>query len=202
LNDRSPSRPSVTVAIVVGLLLTAEGCARIVTISPTDVGHFDDTAWKVRQAPGTDSEVPKVVSPIVGAAEVSFRARPEVQQALQTPPDEFGIPSGLYAVDPLLRAHRGEFESETSARHSVAAGTIVFGLVCAGIAAVVIGLDAPKVNSTDMQTQSSASQAVFWGALTGVLSLGEIAAGTVMAFSGSDPRSLQGYYRESYTDSR
>ena len=190
----SSRRPTVAVAVVAALCLPAGGCARLVTVPPAEVGRLNAPAWTIGQAPAP-------VTPI-GVPEVPFRARPEVQQALHSAPDEYGIPSGLYAVDPLLLAHRRELASEASARHSVAAGTIVFGLICGGIAAGAIAIGASQVNSSNMQTQNSASQAVFWGALTGLLGFGELVAGTVMALSGSDPRPLQSYYRETYTDSR
>ena len=117
-------------------------------------------------------------------------------------PDEYGIPRELYAVDPLLSAHRREMESEAHARHSAAVGIIVFGLICSGLAAGVIAIGERQINSPDMQTQNSATQAVLWGGLAGALAFGEVIAGTIMALSGESPRPLQSYYRETYTDSR
>lgn len=195
MNRGSPPRPAAAVALTAALFLLTGGCARIVTVPPAEVGQLDDPAWTVRQTPTG-------VTPIGGAPAVSFQARPEVQQAIHSAPDEYGIPSGLYAVDPLLAAHRRELQSEAHARHAAAAGTIVFGLICGGLAAGAIAIGERQINSPDMQTQSSAAQAVLWGGLAGALALGEVIAGTIMAFSGESPRPLQSYYRETYTDPR
>jgi hypothetical protein len=202
LKRRSSRCPSVAVAVAAALCLPAGGCARLVTVPPAEVARLDAPAWTFRQAPAPAAEEPPAVTPIGGPPQVPFRARPEVEQALHSALDEYGIPSGLYAVDPLLVAHRRELTSEASSRHAVAAGTIVFGLICSGLAAAAIAYAAPRGNSSDTQTQNSASQLAVSGAIFGLLGFGELVAGTVMAFSGSDPRPLQSYYRETYTDSR
>lgn len=210
-----------------GALLVSDGCARLVTINPGEIPSHNDPTWKIRQTaqpeprtkaatgapdspvtgPGAAvaETVPPAATAVIAAPTASppveplpFRKRPAVLKALQSPADGLGVPEDLYAVDPLLAAHRREMESQASARHSVAGGTIVLGLLCGAIAYWAISVGASHQNDPNESSRNSAGQAIFWGVLTGALGLGEIIGGIAVAASSSDPTPLQTYYRETY----
>jgi hypothetical protein len=180
------SRLGCTVALL------ASGCARLVTLDPAIVSKRNDETWSVRAAPGaaTATEAPQIVQPL------PFTRRPEVMQALRSAPDDRGIPSNLYAVDPLLSAHRRETESQARARHQVGAGLLVSGLVFTGLSTWAIAWGSTHAN--DPKTQNDATQLIADGVFLGALSLGELIGGIMLAASGSDAGPLQHYYRETY----
>ncbi|MDB4982245.1 MAG: hypothetical protein JWM82_2997 [Myxococcales bacterium] len=185
---------------VVGAVATllASGCARLVTLDPVTVSKRNDETWTVRSEPKVAAPVdaagappvPQVVQPL------PFARRPEVTEALRSPPDDQGIPSSLYAVDPLLSAHRRERESQTRARHQVGAGIIVSGLFTGGLSAWALASGASY--GDDPRTQSYAGQLIADGVILGVLSLSELIGGIVLAASSSDAGPLHHYYRETY----
>jgi hypothetical protein len=214
-----------TAAACVAALLLGPGCARLVTLDPETVASRNDVAWRVSApprppaaaappeapSPAANGAVTPVPSPppapapqpeAAAVAPLTFRARPEVQNALLTPPDELGIPTGLYAVDPLLADHRREMESQAHSRRAVGGGTIAFGAVFAGLAGLAIGVGAANVHSPDPQQSSAAEQSIAWGSVLAALSLAQIIAGIALTASDSDPRPLERYYRETYTDAR
>jgi hypothetical protein len=146
--------------------------------------------------PAATPPAPDIVIPL------PFRDRPEIQEAMRSPADSLRVPTGLYALDPLLTAHRREMDSQASARHAVGAGSIVFGVISGGIAAWAISVGNANVNSSNSQTSDAASRALVYGWILAVLSAGEIIAGVATAASGSDPTPLQSYYRETYAAPR
>jgi hypothetical protein len=191
------------------------GCARLVVLSPQEVAARNDAAWTVRARPSAaaspadaPAEAPTrasfgeappaatvVAPPIV--APLPFGRRPEVDRARASRPDSFGVPADLYAVDPLLAAHRKEMESQASSRHAVGGGTIVFGLVCAGIGVWATSVGTSNQGSSDQQSQATISGVTLIG-----LSIGAIIGGTILALTSSDPTPLQRYYRETYAQPR
>jgi hypothetical protein len=197
---RATSRPFALVACVAALVTAGSGCARLVTLSPEEVNFNNETSWKLPAPPPTAAgSLP--VTPI-GLQSPAMRDRPDIRQALGSPPDSFGIPTALYAVDPILLAHRNEMREEASARNRSAAGIIALGLVLGGISAWAISANLRYSNSTDQSTQNSASEGVFFGGVAALLSLGEIVAGVVLLATSPNSAQLTSYYRETYTDPR
>ncbi len=203
---RSASRG--VAACAVGIVL-GSGCARLVVKDPAAIERASDRAWTVDATPPTAAAPPSAATPsapAVGAAPVTpllpFAKRPEVRQALQTPVDGHQVPSGLYALDPLLAAHRAELESRQRARRSAGGGTILLGLVLGGVAAWAISAGASRKDSPDPGVRSSATQALFWGSLGAALGAGQLVAGAAMFLSSPDPRPLRSYYRETYADAK
>jgi hypothetical protein len=193
---RSSFSRSAPLAGALVVALVGSGCARLVNLSPQEVNASNDVTWKVRKAPAP-------VEPIMPAAgPIPMRERPEVQRALQTPPDSLGIPAGLYAADPILTAHREDMRAESSARTQVGTALVIFGLAFGGLAAWAISAGAEKSNSTDQDTQKAGSQLVVSGGIIGFLAVGELIAGAVMLFESPNAAPLTGYYRETYTDRR
>jgi hypothetical protein len=182
---------TLAAAGVAALLLDA-GCARLVTRDPETIAKLDDGAWRIQTLPASDAPV----------TPLPFRARPEVVEALGSPPDDLGVPKALYAVDPLLADHRREMASQAHARHAAGAGTIVFGAVFAGLAAAGLAIGAHNADSSDPDTRSSARQTIIWSSILAPLALGEVVGGIVLAASRSDPRPLQSYFRETYSAPR
>jgi hypothetical protein len=178
--------------------LLASGCARLVTLDPAIVSKRNDETWSVRSepkgAPVDAAVVPAVVQPL------PFARRREVTEALRSAPDALGVPARLYAVDPLLSAHRREMESQASARHQVGAGLLVSGLIFTGLSAWAIAWGSSHAN--DPKTQNDSAQLVADGVILGALSLGEIIGGIALAASGSDAGPLRHYYRETYETPR
>ncbi|HEY4186845.1 MAG TPA: hypothetical protein VGP07_17350 [Polyangia bacterium] len=156
----------------------------------------------VTATPARSGVVPSATVPLVAAPvePLPFRQRPLIAQALQSAPDDLGVPVQLYTVDPLLAAHRREMESQASARHAVAGGSIVLGLVLGAVAVWAISVGESHQNDPNPDSRSSASQAVVYGGLSGLLGVGEIIAGIAVAASSSDATPLQTYYRETYVD--
>jgi hypothetical protein len=177
-------------AVCVVALLADAGCSRLVTRDPATVARLDDSAWRIQTTPAAP------VTPL------PFRARPEVAEALRSPPDDLGVPVELYAVDPLLGDHRREMASQARARHSAATGIIVFGVVFGALSATGLVLGAHDLHSSDSTTHDQAAQTIFWSSVLGAFSLGEIVAGVVLAATRSDPRALQSYFRETYSEPR
>ncbi len=178
-------------------MLVASGCARLVTLDPAMVSKLNDETWTVRTVPrhaATDAtEVPpvgQVVHPL------PFAQRPEVLEALRAAPDNQGIPSSLYALDPLLSAHRREMETQASARHRVGAGVIASGLLTGALSAWV--LTSGHRYLQDPRTENYGAELVTDGVILGMASLSEIIAGIVLEASRSDAGPLQHYYRETY----
>jgi hypothetical protein len=180
---------------VVAVLL-ASGCARLVTLDPASVSKRNDETWTVRAQPKVPVDataagaVAQVVEPL------PFAQRPEVMAALRSAPDDEGVPSGLYAVDPLLSAHRREMASQARARHQVGAGIIVSGALSAGLSAWALA--AGSSYGDDPRTQNYANQLLVDGVIFGVLSLSELIGGIVLATSSADAGPLHHYYRETY----
>lgn len=197
---RSTSRPFALVACVAALVTAGSGCARLVTLSPEQVNFNNEASWKL-PAPPPAAAVSPPVTPI-GLPSPAMRDRPDIRQALGSPPDSFGIPTALYAVDPILLAHRNEMRVEASARNQAAAGIIAFGLVIGGISAWAISANLKNSNSTDQSTRDSASQGVFYGGVAALLSFGEIVAGVVLLATSPNSAQLTSYYRETYTAPR
>jgi hypothetical protein len=191
------------VAVVATLL--ANGCARLVTLDPANVSKLNDEAWTVRAEPKLAAaevpaaEVPAAVDAAPAPAVVQplpFARRPEVREALLSAPDDQGVPARLYALDPLLSAHRREMESQARARHQVAAGIIVSGVISGGLSAWALASGAAY--GDDPRSQNYAAQLIADGVIFGALSLSEIVGGIVLAASSSDAGPLHHYYRETY----
>jgi hypothetical protein len=212
LSRASAARPSALVALVAALVTAGSGCARLVTLSPKEVAASNDATWKIRAAPtsasapsdapsGAPADAPSPVTPI-GAAPIAMRDRPDVRQALGSPPDSLGIPSSLYAADPILTAHRNEMRLEASGRNQAGAGLIVFGLVCGAVSVWALSVGVNGSDAADQSTRDSAAQAAAYGSIGAVLSLTEIIVGTVLLFLSPNSGPLQSYYRETYVDAR
>ncbi|HTB61100.1 MAG TPA: hypothetical protein VLC06_24695 [Polyangia bacterium] len=189
-----------------GLLVMAmvgSGCARLVTLNPLEVAASNDAAWKIRNEPAVDplGNRPQPVTPI-GAAPIPMRERPEVQQALRSPPDSLGIPGDLYAADPILTAHRNEMRAEESARNHVGAGIVLLGLAFGAYSAWAISTGLKDGDSPDQDRQTSGAQLVASGSIITILALGEVIAGVVMIATSPSTTPLTGYYQETYTDRR
>lgn len=150
----------------------------------------------VAAAPVTPSIVAPATRPLL------FREQPNVELALRSPRDSFGVPTALYEIDPLLAAHRKELQSQTSARRSVASGTIVAGVLFGAVSAWALSVGLSRSNSPDSGVRDSADRAIFWGGFAGLLSLGQIVGGVALAATSSNPTWLERYYRETYSDPR
>src|SRR6185436_3642345 len=112
---------------------------------------LDDDAWRIEHQPAAP------VTPL------PFRARREVERALRSPPDSFGVPSELYKLDPLLTAYRREMDAQARARRSVGIGHLIGGAIFGGLSAWAILAGRENVNSTDPDVRSSANQAIVYG---------------------------------------
>jgi hypothetical protein len=181
---------------LLAMVMVGSGCARLVTLNPLEVAASNDAAWKIRNEPAVD---PRPVTPI-GAGPIPMRERPEVQQALRSPPDALGIPRDLYAADPILTAHRNEMRAEASARNQVGAGIVVLGLAFGAYSAWAVPTGVKKGDSPDQNTQSSGAQLVASGSVLGIFALAEIIAGAVMIATSPSATPLTCYYQETYTD--
>jgi hypothetical protein len=178
--------------------LLASGCARLVTLDPAIVSQRNDETWTVRSEPKVPVPVEAAAAPAAAqvVAPLPFSRRPEVVEALRSAPDDQGIPSGLYALDPLLSAHRREMEAQAKARHQVGAGIIVSGLFTAGLSAWALASGLSY--GDDPRTQNYSSQLIADGVILGVLSLSEVIGGIVLAASSADAGPLHHYHRETY----
>lgn len=188
--------PRQLVCAVVTLL--ASGCARLVTLDPEIVSKRNDETWTVRSEPKVPAPVDATAEPAVVplVQPLPFAQRLEVREALGSAPDDQGVPSGLYALDPLLSAHRREMETQARARHQVGAGIIVSGLLTGGLSAWALA--SGSAYGDDPRTQNYAGQLIADGVILGVLSLSELIGGIVLAASSSDGGPLHHYYRETY----
>lgn len=211
MNSRKTIRGAAVVCM--GAMLLG-GCARHVTQDRATIDHTNSAAWTIRQSPaGTDLPVQTVSATSSSKAHAAdaeqnadrpvdgthlFRNRPDVAKALRSPADSFGIPAELYKVDPLLEAHRREIESQARARHQAGAGTIVLGLVAVGVAAFALGVGIAYSDSPNESQRNSAAQAAGSGMVCGLIGIGTVIGGIVMAAGSSDPAPLQTYYRETY----
>ena len=184
------------VAIGAFASIVSSGCARLVTVNRDEAAFRNDLAWRLQGSPKPPGEPAVTVVPI-GAP--PWRNEPEIQAALRSNPDRYGVPVDLYAVDNLLLAHRSEMDSQASARHSTAAGSVVMGLVFGGLGMLEIAIESSNPNEAN---HTHIGDGVFWGTLTLGLSAGFVVAGIIIAATGSDPRPLQRYYRETYVDPR
>ena len=187
------------------MAIFGSGCARFVTLNPLEVAASNDAAWKIRNEPAVDpagdpaNGPARPVTPI-GAGPIPMRERPDVQQALRSPPDALGVPRELYAADPILTAHRNEMRAEASARNQVGAGIVVLGLAFGAYSAWAVSTGVKKGNSSDPNTQNSGAQLVASGSVVGIFALGEIIAGAVMIATSPSATPLTSYYQETYTD--
>lgn len=200
MKPRLTLRPTASVAGLLAVAMATSSCARLVTLSPKEAAANNDIGWKVRSAPPPEPSPP--VTPIGSAAPIAIRDRPDVRQALTSPPDSLGIPTALYEADPILTAHRNEMRAESHARAQVSTGLIIMGLAFGALSAWFISKGVNETSSPDQNMRNAGSQIVFWGSLTGAISLGEIIAGTVMACTSPNPTPLTVYYRETYGESR
>jgi hypothetical protein len=167
------------------------------------VAQLNDGTWKIAKAPPATAPTTATAAPAdAPVAPLPFGERPEVQEALRSPPDALGVPTALYALDPLLMDYQRERASQLSARRSVGAGSIVFGALFGALAAAGIAFGAHDADSSNQQQSSSGSQTLFWSSALAALSLGEIIAGVAYCASSPDPRPLQTYYRETYAEPR
>jgi hypothetical protein len=178
--------------------LFASGCARLVTLDPAIVSKRNDEAWTVRSEPKLPAPVDATAAPEVVPLmqPLPFAQRPEVMEALRSAPDDQGVPSHLYALDPLLSVHRREMESQARARHQVGAGIIVSGLFTGALSAWALASGSSY--GDDPRTQNYAGQLIADGVILGVLSLSELIGGIVLAASSADAGPLHHYYRETY----
>jgi hypothetical protein len=183
-----PSPPAPTSAALTPAAATTEAPASAPSAAANDAPANDAPAAAPPPLAAADAPV----------APLPFRDRPEVREALLSPPDALGIPAALYAVDPLLLDHRREMDSQAHARHTAGAATIVGGVLFAGLAGLGIALGAKDLHNSNPDIANNATQTLFWGSFLGALSLSEIVAGIVMTAKSSDPRPLQSYYRETY----
>ncbi len=194
------------------------GCARHVTLDRETIAQRNGATWAIRQAPspqalpvqpvsasGPDTAAVEgatasrpIASEASGGGAVPFRNRPDVAAALRSPPDSFGIPVELYKVDPLLTAHRREIESQASARHWAGAGTIALGLVALGASAFALAMAAKYSDSANSGQRDAAAQTAGSGVACGLLGIGTLVGGIVMAAGSSNRAPLQTYYRETY----
>ena len=129
-----------------------------------------------------------------------FRHRPEVVAALSSPPDSLGIPAALYTVDPLLTDFRRDMAAQTSARRLVGTGSVVLGALSVAAGTLAFSVGSKRLDSTDDDVKSSASNLIVWGAIGQALGLGFLVAGVANLASSSDAGPLQRYYRETYVD--
>jgi hypothetical protein len=217
------ARAKAITCLLVATATWTGGCARLVVLSPDVAATRNDDAWKTGHRAPVAAPVPAAaaaapqpadpvvvplpaatgpapgISPAVASRTIAFRERPEVQQAAATPPDGYGVPDGLYEVDPLLAAHRREMQAQTSSRRGVGIGSMAFGVALGGLAAFGFSVASERADSTDQMVRDSAGGMYFWSAWLGVLALGELIAGTAMTFSSSDSTQLRTYYRDTYS---
>jgi hypothetical protein len=156
-------------------------------------------------------EAPTVtpVSPLPPAAPPvavsSTKAREIPKAVLETPRDDYGIPQGLYQLDPMLGSYLEVMHGRTSSHRAAGAGAIALGVVAAGLAAVLfwrasVNADAvarAKANGQSVTSDPSGMQYA-WGLTDGVLALGFLVGGIVEVATTSDPSALQRYSRETY----
>ena len=186
-------------------------CARHVNLEPQLVARIHQGAWTIRRPPtaAPASEGPATKAPPAGGGLSSFRSRPEVVTALRTAPDSYGVPSGLYALDPLLRAHHEEIVSRASRRRSTGAGLIVLGLVEVGLGGLMFALGHEASTNAEKQRQAGATKVndpsatvYVWGVLSAALGAATTGVGIGMLARGSDPELLTRHYRETYAPGR
>lgn len=147
-------------------MLSANGCARLVTAEPGEVQSLNAPGWKIRPSkpepkvsPATVAAPPErtadndaiVPFPPAGAATAVASApaasptpvsAPPVNgavlaRALQSPPDEYGIARDMYRQDPMLLMHRQVMEETVHSHHVLGGGAIAMGVVEAGLAALL-----------------------------------------------------------------
>lgn len=172
--------------------VTQLGC-RIYTLPPESAARLNDDHWTIEHddtAPAPPAnEAPPVVVPLV-----PLRQRPEVTAAMQTPRDAFGIPAGLYAVDPLLMAHRHEVD--VRARNaSASARTFFIAAAIWGAVTVALVATAPVVARHAESPEAARTLFYLWGGITGIEALGS--AGVALS-QHADTSALERYYRETY----
>jgi hypothetical protein len=182
-------------------------CARHVNLEPRLVARMHQGAWTIRRPPAATpaSEEPATKTPPARGGISLFRSRPEVVAALRTAPDSHGVPSGLYALDPLLRAHQEEVVSRASRRRSAGAGLIVLGLVEIGLGGLMYALGQEASSNAEKQRQAGATKvndpsamAYVWGVVSAALGAATTGVGIGMLARGSDPELLTRHYRETY----
>jgi hypothetical protein len=158
---------------------------------------------------GVTSPAPDPVSPLPSAipASASLATGPALvpRAVLETPRDPYGIPLGLYDRDPILGSHLQVMKARTSSHRTAGAGTVVLGLVVAGLSGVLFwraSLNAAEVtrakqNGQTVTNDPSGTQYAL-GVIDAALALGLVTFGVVECATPSDPSALRRYSRETY----
>jgi hypothetical protein len=136
----------------------------------------------------------------------AFQARaPEIQLALRTPPDLYGVPSGLYQLDTQLIAYRDGVEAAARARRASGRTVMILGGVGLGIAALLFwrastnadAADAARARG-DIVINDPSDMQYALGAVEGVIALGCVGYGAALTSTRPDPAPLVQYSRETY----
>ena len=180
-------------ALVGTFVVAAQLGCRLHALSPTSAARLHDDHWTTERAPTVSPPTDGTAPPVVV---VPLRDRPEVIAALKTPRDAFGVPTGLYAVDPLLTAHRHEVDVRTANAHDSATTFFIVGGVYTALAATFFALTPYAYH----HAQSPGAAAGFLVSCGAIMS---IYAGTGFGIAVSlrgdaDSRALERYYVETY----
>ena len=131
---------------------------------------------------------------------VPFRERPEVVLALRSPPDAFGVPTELYALDPLLGAHRRELVARTESSRATA-NTLVHprGRPRGRVGGELVGGLYSAARATDPD-QASARRFLFfsWATILDVSAVIYAGAGLSLRSEAADPSALRRHFHETY----
>jgi hypothetical protein len=116
--------------------------------------------------------------------------------ASRTPPDAFGVPTGLYALDPLLAAHRREIDLRTANAHSSATSMFIVAGVYTALAATCFALTPYAYHHAD----SPGAAAGFLAGTGGLMAIfaGASFAGAASLRGDVDGPALERYYLETY----
>lgn len=184
------SRPRATETMpAVAITSDGDGAAKSPTAPVVPLAAASDGG-----AAGAIVPLPATSTPVL----VAHRSRPEIAAAMETKPDGLGIPAGLYAVDPLLTAHRKEMDSQMRARRMAGAGAIALGLVAGSLAVVNYELGKDAAASPDKDRRDTAGTSYVLAVVAAALGLGGLVTGTALMIAGPDSTPIDTYYRETY----
>ena len=189
-------------AATLGAFLSAQlGCARLYTFSPESAARHHDSAWTILATPESEASTAPLtpVEPIV-----PFRDRPEVADALRSPRDEFGVPTTLYALDPLLGAYRREVAARTASSRATANSLFILTTALVGASAVCWWAGPYSAARSTDPSQASARRFLFfsWASILDVSALFYLAAGISIRSEVGDPTALHRYFHETYDEPR
>jgi hypothetical protein len=175
------------------LVVTTQVGCRLHAIPPASAARLHDDHWTIERTavlpPPADDGVPP-------APVVPLRERPEVVTALGTARDAFGVPMGLYALDPLLTAHRHEVDVRSENGRDSATAFFIAGGIYAALAATFFGLT-PYAYHHAGSREAAAGFLLFSGGLMGIYAAANF--GIAASLRGEvDARALERYYRETY----